>query len=441
MNKPLPVFFASLLAIFGFAACGGSGGGEPDHPPAISNLRFSPASALQAPDGTVTISGTFDFADAGGDIASLRLASNAGDDLTVPTPSLAGRKSGTGTGSFIVSVDKIGKFSFELWATDSRGSSSNRLVGTFEVVPDETASTWTQLAVMPPDVLYGIAWNGSQYVAVGARGTVMTSPDLKTWTARSAGVDHTFRSIATSGARFVAVGHNDRGEAIVISSTDGATWTVQYRAGGLNPVNLLTKVIWAGTQFVAVGQELETTISPPNPRFALILTSPDGVSWTQRARRQVAVGDGADPESGMSSIAWSGNLLVAVGITNFAAAWTSTDAEVWTRQSVSASGRQYLRDITWGNGRFVAVGWGGAPAVFTSADGITWQGNSGSEPLPAMNAVTTAVNRYLAVSNTHRETSADGLAWSSAPSQDCGNGVLWDGTRYVSVGSSICRSP
>jgi hypothetical protein len=145
----------------------------------------------------------------------------------------------------------------------------------------------------------------------------------------------------------------------------------------------------------------------------------------------------------MSSVAWSGNLLVTVGVYRSSAAWSSTDAEIWTRSDMpgAAAFSHRLRDITWGNGRFVAVGWGGAPAVFKSTDGINWQGNSGIEPLPAMNAVTTGANRFLAVSNTNRETSADGLVWTVVPSTDCGNGVLWDGTRYVSVGVSICRSP
>lgn len=58
-----------------------------------------------------------------------------------------------------------------------------------------------------------------------------------------------------------------------------------------------------------------------------------------------------------------------------------------------------------------------------------------------MNAVTSAVTNHLAISNTFREVSADGLAWTVLPSPDCGNDVLWDGLRYVSVGLSICRSP
>jgi hypothetical protein len=437
-----PCAVAALMTVL--AACGGGGGGgePPPHPPTISNLKYSPATALQAPNGTATINGTFDFADAGGGITSLRIVSSGGADLTVPTPSLAGIKSGTGTGTFIVSVDRIGRYTFELWTIDSRGSGSNRLSGTFEVLPDDTATTWTRLGVSPPAILYGVAWDGQQYVAVGAQGTVMTSPDLDRWTVRPSGVDHTLRSVAAAPSRLVAVGDN-RSEAIVLSSIDGTTWSVHYRAGGLSPMRMLSKVIWTGTEFVAVGQEVFVSVSPTWVPYALILTSPDGQTWTQRAGGRIDLGDWAPSESAMSSVAWSGNLLVAVGIYRSSAAWTSIDAENWTRSDMpgAPASRHNLRDITWGNGRFVAVGWDGAPAVFTSTDGIGWQGNSGSEPLPAMNAVTTGASRYLAVSNTFRETSVDGTTWTVTPSTDCGNGVMWDGTRYVSVGVSICRSP
>ena len=441
MNNRVGTLMALLALLLTLAACGG-GGDEPPHPPTISNLKYSPATALRAPGGTVPISGTFDFADAGGDITSLRITSSGGVDLTVATPALSAIKSGTGTGTFTVSVDTIGRYTFELWAVDSRGSASNRLSGTFEVLPDDTATAWTRLDVLPPAVLNGVAWDGRQYVAVGARGTVMTSPDLSRWTVQASGVDHTLRSVAASPSRFVAVGDNGS-EAVVLGSTDGTTWSVHYRTGGLSPMRMLSKVIWTGSQFVAVGQEVFLSVAPPWIPYALVFTSPDGVTWTQRAGRKIALGDWAPSESAMSSVAWSGKRFVAVGIYRSSAAWTSTDAENWTRIDMPGTPtfEHNLRDITWGNGRFVAVGWGGAPAVFTSTDGIDWQGNSGSEPLPAMNAVTTGASRYLAVSNTYRETSVDGMTWTVIPSSDCGNGVLWDGTRYLSVGVSICRSP
>ena len=420
-----------------------------DHPPTIANLRYSPASVYRVPNGTVAIFGTIDFSDAGGDITSLRMVSSGGADLTVPTPGLSGITSGTGSGAFNVSIDQVGKYTFEVWMTDSKGSSSNRLSGTFEVLLDDTATTFTKLFVTPPSVLLGIDRSGGQYVAVGANGTVMTTRDLANWTVQTSGVGHRLNSVAGSGSRFVAIGDNSSGEGVVITSTDGASWTVSYTTGACQGTvcsapSMLSKVIWTGTRFVAVGQERISPSEGSPGVYALILTSPDGLTWTQQAARTILLGQpSVGPESGMKSVAWSGGLLVTVGMgpDDYPAAWTSADAETWTRRTVPGYFGQNLRDVTWGLGKFVAVGWGGTPAVFSSSDGIIWQANSGGAPLSAMNAVTTGATRYLAVANTLRETSVDGLAWTQVPSTDCGNDVLWDGARYVSVGASICRSP
>ncbi len=441
--------FLQVFVLAAMTSCGGGGGGgvvEPLHPPTISNLVYAPSTARQAPNGTISITGTIDFADAGGDISALHMVSSGGADLTVETPSLSGITEGAVVGEFIVSVNEIGTYTFEVWMTDAQGSVSNRLSGTFEVIPDDSGTNLTRLHVSPPNILLGITRNSVQYIAVGMGGTVMTSPDLNNWTVRTSGVIHTLRSVASSGSRFVAVGDSAIGEPIVISSTDGVTWSVQYRGGTCGAEScvtpsMLSSVIWTGTQFIAVGQEI---IYPGGTAYALILTSPDGLAWTQHAVQAIVLGQtGLGSESGMNSVAWSGKLLVAVGISGdgYPAAWTSTDAEAWTLRTVPGYAGQNLRDITWGNGHFVAVGWGGVPAVFTSSDGINWQGNSGDASLPAMNAVTTGVTNYLAVSNTYREVSADGLAWAVIPSLECGNDVLWDGLRYVSVGVSICRSP
>jgi hypothetical protein len=439
--------FLRIFVLAAIASCGGGGGGgEPIHPPSISNLVYSPATALQAPNGTSIITGTIDFTDAGGDVGALHMVTSAGADLTIETPSLSGIKEGKAVGELVVSVNEIGKYTFEVWMTDAQGNASNRLSGTFEVRPDDSGTNWTKLDVSPPNILLGIARNSGQYMAVGMGGTVMTSPDLNSWAVRTSDVIHNLRSVASSGSRLVAVGDSAIGEPIVISSMDGVTWSVQYRGGSCGAdscatPSMLSSVIWTGTQFIAVGQE---RIFPGGSAYALILTSPDGLNWTQQAVQAIVLGQPKiGTESGITSVAWSGNLLVAVGIAGdgYPAAWTSTDAEAWTRRTVPGNVGYNLRDITWGTGRFVAVGWGGVPAVFTSSDGINWQGNSGDASLPAMNAVTTGVSNYLAVSNVFREVSADGLAWTVAPSPDCGNDVLWDGLRYVSVGGSICRSP
>jgi len=109
------------------SACGGDGGGD-DGAPSISNLRYTPSSELQLPGDRATISGTVDFADSGGNVVEMHLSTSAGDSLILPL-SLAGVGNGTLTGSFTVSLDQIGRTSFEVWLQDSAGQVSNRLGG------------------------------------------------------------------------------------------------------------------------------------------------------------------------------------------------------------------------------------------------------------------------------------------------------------------------
>src|SRR4029077_9314242 len=102
--------------------------------------------------------------------------------------------------------------------------------------------------------LFAVAFGNGRYIAVGANGTMLTSPGGNTWTAiaPTTGADLrgvTFGSIlatATTPAtsRFVAVGS----AGALVTSPDGVTWTAQAPIA----TNNLTGVVH-GTQFVAVG--------------------------------------------------------------------------------------------------------------------------------------------------------------------------------------------
>ena len=61
-------------------------------------------------------------------------------------------------------------------------------------------------------------------VAVGAHGTVLTSPDGITWTTRSTGSAHYLYDVAWTGSQLVAVGAGSS----VFTSPDAITWKRRY---------------------------------------------------------------------------------------------------------------------------------------------------------------------------------------------------------------------
>ena len=448
-------------------ACGGDGGGG-DTAPSISNLRYTPASELQLPGESTAITSTVDFVDSGGNVVEMHLSTSAGGSLTLPL-SLSGVGNGTLTGSFTVALDQIGQTSFEVWLQDSAGQVSNRLGGTFDVFVNETVPRWRNAPgqaelgrLLGTNGLNGLAWDGKKYVFAGSN-VIVRSTDLVSWELQS--TDSMLNSIAWSGTSFVAVGSTGDGHrAVMMHSSDGLTWSTmtttdqcpaappgtlpplpfcEYRAG-------LSKVIWAGSQFVAVGREKVPGVGT----FALILASPDGLSWTQQGKAALPVGADIDVYGmGLASVAWSGSRFVAVGraTDGSAALWTSLDALSWspgTLPSMPPAPQFTLRDVVWGHGQFVAAGWGGtlppiavrSSATLASSDGTSWQLNTSALPLSALNAVGVGPTRYLLVSTTESSTSTDGRNWSTrVDASTPGNGVLWDGVRWIGVGSNQVR--
>ena len=144
---------------------------------------------------------------------------------------------------------------------------------------------------------YGIAWNGSMWIAVGTwkyvntnknivNGTITRSTDGINWT-RPTSPQNVLNSITQSygygiawnGYIWVAVGqwYNSSNQIYLTStSTDGIMWS-----NAISPVTeldvtdiVLYSVTWNGTQFIAVGKI--TTSST----FGIIMTSPDGLNWS-----------------------------------------------------------------------------------------------------------------------------------------------------------------
>jgi hypothetical protein len=134
------------------------------------------------------------------------------------------------------------------------------------------AKTWTAATGIPAGItsnLYGVAYSSTLgWVVVGQAGTLMTSPDLLTWTVQTsnAGGNDLNGVTVTSGNMFVAVGNN--GTVITnstMTSTAAGTWNNVTL--GTAPNNLYA-INTDSVQFLAVGQG------------GIAFTSLDGLTWT-----------------------------------------------------------------------------------------------------------------------------------------------------------------
>jgi hypothetical protein len=234
--------------------------------------------------------------------------------------------------------------------------------GDILVNPDGERENWVSKLSVTAD-FFGVAEGGSAVVAVGqigAGGKICTSSDstLASWSCPIPGTPP-LRGVAHGNGRFVAVG--DQGT--ILTSPDGVTWT-QQTSGTPNRLNGVT---YGNGTFVAVGER------------GTILTSPDGVNWSLRS---------SETGSFLWDVAWGNGLFVAVGSSR--TVLTSRDGVNWTRQDAGTGGD--LFGVTHGAGFFVAVG----HPILLSLDGASWV----EVPRPtsyALYAVAYGNGRFVAV--------------------------------------------
>jgi hypothetical protein len=160
----------------------------------------------------------------------------------------------------------------------------------------------------------------------------------------------------------------------VMTSPDGVTWTNRTAAAA----NQWYGVVYGNGQYVAVSS------SGTNRA----MTSPDGVTWTSQA----TVSGGT-----WRSVTYGNGLFVAVAIatTGSTRIMTSPDGITWSGPVHISS---VWNSITYGNGLFVAVAEGGTDRVMTSPDGVTWTARSASEA-NLWKAVTYGNGLFVAVSS------------------------------------------
>jgi hypothetical protein len=434
--------YLALLAMV-LCSCGGGGGGGSSIPidstPSIASLSFSPASALQGDgNGSITVTGSITFSDAGGDLTTLHLTNPQGQSITQAISGIAGVKSGTIQAQVIVSTQDLGHYTFEVYVSDSLGLSSNKLSGSFDVNPNSTAAHWTEQSLPvvsgSPITLMGVMWSASRSLFVAVGDDIFTSTDAVTWTERPPGFSGTLMDVIWTGSQFIAVGGDGRGGA-VLTSPDGFTWTLeQVPSNIVSPI--LHGVAASSARIVAVGSQ--SLVQGPLPAKGLMLSSSDGIAWTE-VRMPVS--------ATLEKITWAGNQFVAVGMLDNQpvprpVALTSPDGVTWTDHAMNAGTVLNPADIAWNGSQFVVVSAGG---VATSIDGATWQQTSVG--VASGNAVAWSGQGFLACGAVGCYQSSDGNQWLGGIQLPRVGatvyGLVWGDNKWVAVGANslVLTSP
>ncbi len=297
--------------------------------------------------------------------------------------------------------------SYRIIASNSLGMATST-VATLTITLAGPLDRWTQRNPLPQSQpLLAVAHGAGQFVAVGERGTILTSPNGANWALQNRRADVPLHGVAYGNGVFVAVGDG----GTILSSADGTNWSYRFTAAGTF-LYAVTHSEDAGL-FVAVG------VAPGLSTLAMY--SSDGVNWTRvslngyYAQMAVTYGHGRFVAAGSSSIL------------------TSTDGTSW---SLAQTVTRQIESLTYADGQYVAVGDDGT--MLTSSDGSSWQS------LPALTArrllgVAHGAGRFVAAgARGTMLTSTDGYVWSaiSSGTPDRLETVDYSGGRFVAVGEN-----
>lgn len=196
-NKYIVLLGVLLILSISLLGCGGGGGASTPAQvtPSISSLQYSPTAAyVNSGGGTATVSGTFDFADPNGNLATLTVTvfDSKGQQVLTSTNHVTGA-SGVTAGTIFISgsidTTMIGQFTFQVFVTDTTGFNSNILAGAFRVSDDP----WKSKNPMPTvRVSFATVTLNGQVFAIG--GEVVSfpvttveayNPATDTWTMKS----------------------------------------------------------------------------------------------------------------------------------------------------------------------------------------------------------------------------------------------------------------
>jgi hypothetical protein len=272
----------------------------------------------------------------------------------------------------------------------------------------DNGDTW--LPALQPASLYKpnlVAWNGTEFLALGYFGKSYRSPDGIHWTRTTNSVSSWYQDLTWDGSQWVAVGMS----GLIITSPDGDTWTQQR--SGINTT--LYGIAAHKNELVAVGDS------------GVILYSADGIQWAQRNSPNFFKGTIWD-------VKYTENGWVTAG--NGGALFLSPDAQMWTESTKIWLGPGQIRTIIANGSEVLFAGYSGNIYSLTDMTSLTVL-SKGS--IANLFSIVWTGSRFVAVGDSGRvHTSLDGITWKALLSDAYTqlNSVVWNGTQLVAVGGS-----
>ncbi len=313
---------------------------------------------------------------------------------------------GQGVGGFSLldtTLSDAGRY--RVVASNAFGTAASAAVS-LAVMPAGPLDRWSQRNPLPQSQpLLAVAHSTNQFVAVGERGTILTSTDGSNWALQNRRGDVALNGVAYGGGLWVAVGDG----GTILSSSDGTNWSYRFTASA----TALNAVTYSTGRFVAVG-------SAPG-LSTLIMHSTNGVNW---ARIPI------NSFSAEQCVTYGNGLFIAAGSSSIL---TSPDGTNWGLAVIV--GRQ-IESLIYANGQFVAVGDDGL--VLVSTDGASWQPRP-PQTTRRLLGVTYGAGRFVAAGGRGAlMASIDASNWTSVSSgtPDRVESIdFWGGT-FVAVGEN-----
>lgn len=154
---------------------------------------------------------------------------------------------------------------------------------------------WTVQSSGTANALYCAAYGANTYVVAGVSGTMLSSPDFTTWTPVTSGIVRDINGLAFANNVFVAA----CAYGYILTSPNGSTWTRQVSPFGSDNSSSRTY------STVAYGNGVFVIAGSTSSFASAIQSSPDGINWSIRPS--------APSSSSFKTITYAPNTFLGVG--------------------------------------------------------------------------------------------------------------------------------